>query len=425
LCIGLSLSWAACDEELPTIEEEDLFPLVARTVEVRLPFSQFGGELQTFGGFGATSALPVGIVARRFGGTLDARTLVRFGRYPTSATVRDTTGTSRSDTTLTFRGGQIRILVDTARVDGEGPITLAGGAIQAPWHPPSATWTQAVDTLEGALDWPEPGAGPVHPLGTVDWNPEEGDSVFLDVDSAMVAAWADTADLARGFRLSTDTEGARLRILSVSLVLETKPSVNPDTTVFLSVGAENLTFAYDPPPPVTENELRLGGAPSWRSTLELGLPEEIEPSPAFCAEVECPLRLDPEAVTFASLVLTSASIEAAFQPTDTLFMDVRPALAPDRLPKSPLGGPIVFGQPLPPDYFAEGEAAKVELPLTGFVRDLVRGETLRGDDAPTTLTFLSSFEPQALEYASFDGPGRPGEPFLRLIVTLSDRVILP
>ena len=100
-------------------------------------------------------------------------------------------------------------------------------------------------------------------------------------------------------------------------------------------------------------------------------------------------------------------------------------MVPDVLPKSPLGPSLsgIAGVLLAPEWFAPPGGHVVEVPVTGLVQDLLRGETADGDPVSTTVALLSTFEPLSIEYASFEGlgaapggPPRPGEPELRLIL---------
>ena len=421
----------ACDDELPTSVDGDLIPVDPVTVEVRIPWSAFASDLAVWGGYGSPRQLGHGILARDFEGTLDARTLARFTTIPRVASVRDTTGTVRPDSALTYVGGRLLLRFDTLASTADAPVTVSAGRTLHRWDVSSATWELAVDTLGVQDPWPEEGGGPVAPMGTAAWDPAEGDSALVELDSAMVAALTDTADVERGIRLSLETPGERLQVSGVSLRLDARPSINPDTVVQLTAIDRELTFIYAPFPEPPPEGVRVGGVPAWRTTFGVRLPETLSGPPALCAAVGCPLRLTPEAVSHAELVLTTRPTSpAAFQPTDTVRLDVRAVLAPERLPKAPLGGSFLAslgltGAPIPASAFAAGGARTVAVPLTPFVRALV-DEVEEGEDPPpSTLALLSVFEPISISFASFVGPGEAGEPYLRLLVTASDPVELP
>lgn len=415
---------SACEEELPTAEGGGLLPVSARTVEIRIPFEEFGREPRTFFGYGSASELGVGLVAREFFGA-DAHALLRFAGAPSGITVRDSTGAIVADSMLTFVGGRAVIRFDTLTAPGE-PVSLGAGALQSPWDVRSATWTRGVDTVGTQVSWPEPGAGPVTVLDTLTWDPGEGDSVVVEVDSALVNAWTDTTDESRGLRLVGHTPGSRLRVRSAVLRLETRPSVNPDTLVTTSVGLSGLTFVYDPLPTAPEGpQLRIGGVPAWRTVLGIELPERIdEPNPA-CAQLSCPFELTPEGVILAALVLETRPVAEPFRPLDSLAVEMRPVLAPERLPKSPLGARLSSGsEAIPPGAFGQGGARQVSIPVTTYVQDLIRGETAAGNPVSPTVALVSSPEPRSFGFGVFAGEG-DAPPFLRLILTLTDGVSLP
>lgn len=423
----------ACDDELPTSVDGGLIPVDPVTVEVIVPWSEFASGLRVWGGFGTPRQLGHGVLARAFEGSLDARTLVRFLNIPRVASVRDTTGTTRPDSALTFVGGRLLLRLDTLASTAEGPVTLAAGRILHPWDATSASWELAVDTFQVAEPWPEEGAGPVEPLGTTVWDPATGDTAFIELDSAQVALLTDTADVDRSIRFDVETPGVRLQVVSTALRLDARPSINPDTVVLVSATNRQTTFIYSPFPEPPPDGIRVGGVPAWRTVLDIDVPRVLHGPPELCAAVGCPVSLTPERVSHAELVLTTrATTPAAFQPTDTLRLDVRPVLAPDRLPKAPLGGSFLAslglgltGTPIPPEAFGAGGGRPVVVPITPFVRGRL-GEVEEGEEPPpSTIALLSLFEPLSISFASFVGPGGAGEPYLRLVITATKPVELP
>lgn len=424
--LALSVALTGCGDELPTSTDEELIPVDARTVEVRIPYEEFGHDFRILGGFGSAVELNQGVLANDHLGALNARTVSRFGVYPAGTAVRDTTGTTVADSMLTFVGGRVVATMDTVRRP-DGPVTIRAGALQASWHPPSVGWELAVDTVGRQEAWPEPGGGPVADLGTATWDPAAGDTISFPVDSATVAAWGDTALASRGIRLRLETEGERVDVRQLDLHLDIRPSVNPDTLVSLRVADQDLTFIYDPIPPPPADGMRVGGVPAWRSIFRVELPETLNGPDRLCETLGCPFALNEGSVSFAALVVTTGSSPEAFRPRRSLALDVRPVLSPGRLPKAPLGRSLVGGpgRELTPGSFDDGAAEEITVPMTQYVRDLLRGETRGGQDVPSTLAFLSALEPLSLSFATFAGPGSDGAPYLRLILTEDDGVTLP
>jgi hypothetical protein len=413
---------AACGERTPTALEDQQIPGQPISLEVQLPWSQFGSNFQVFGGFGSPSRLDEGIVASGFADTLDARTLLRFSAYPLTATIYDSNNNLRSVEDLTFHDGWVRVVVDPSASTATGPVTLALSALQSAWDPISATWDNAVDSVGDQRPWPEAGAGPVTPLSTALWTPGSGDSVEFHVDSTQIAAWGSEPDSMQGARIDLVTSGARLHLVDGGLILNTTSLTNPDTTLELSVSASRVTFVYDPPPPPPGGELRVGGAPAWRSTFNISVPTELNGPPELCAEVGCPFELQPQHVSYAALELTSSTTSAAYQPADSMGFDVRAVLDPSKLPKSPLSSSLASssrGYRFAPDVFGASAEKLVEIPITTYVRGYLAGPDASGRPPPSAIALLSAAEPAAFWYASFHGPGDPSEPVLKLILTVS------
>ena len=414
----------ACQEEIPTANKEDLIPVDPVTVEVRLPFAEFATNLRVFGGYGSPSELPYGVLANDYEGSLSARTLIEWWPFPTTAMVRDTTGTSRPDTSLVFVGGKMVVFVDTLSSQHEGPVELGIGTLTQPWHYASADWRVAVDTVGDRQPWEEEGAGPVLPMGTSVWDPTEADSVIFELDSTSVALWNDTTSAVQGVRIDALTEGVRLQAHTFRLHLTTRPSSNPDTLVDLVVQARWRTFVYEPLLEAPESGFRVGGVPAWRTVFDMDFPTVLDGPPELCQVVECPLALTPESVNAASLRLTTAPTQDGFRPSDTLRIDVREVLEPSRLPKSPLGISLggLFGTRVPPVYFGDSTGSTVEIPMANYVINLIQADTVGGGDLSSTMALLSAFEPLSLPFASFFGPGSPHEPEMRLILTVGGQV---
>lgn len=428
---------AACQEALPTAESEDLVR-AGLAIEVALPAQDFIERVRVYGGYGRTSELGGGFIAHRFGAGigpdgaedpgLEAATLLRFGRYPGVVTVNDTAGTSRPDSALTFLTARIVARFDTIGSVRPGPVAIQAHALTEPWDGVSANWEHAVDTVLHRVPWSSPGGGAVEEIGEAVWDPSEGDSLVITVDSARVAAWADSTDLSRGVRLATSVPGVRLQIRSSVMWLEARPSLNPDTLIQVLAGAEHTTFIYNPLPTAPRDGMRIGGAPAWRTVLDLDVPATLSGPPALCAELDCPVEITEDNVSYAALRLTTRTDRAAFAPSDTVSIDLRMVTVPDILPKSPLGPSLagLAGVILAPEWFAPPAGHVVEVPVTALVRALLRGEIADGDPVTNTVALLSAFEPLSIEYVSFHGlggaggaAGTAGAPELRMILNFA------
>ena len=422
------LAWG-CQEESPVGVGEGPLPGEPVTVQITIPWADFASNLEVFGGYGSPQDLGRGVLALQYQGVLEARTLLRMGAYPDTVTVRDSTGTLRPDAGLTFVGGRLVARFDTiASTNGDTPVTLVLGRVSEEWDAATASWDFAVDTINDQRPWSEPGAGPVVVVDTAQWNPADGDSVVFEVDSATIEAWSDPNDLSAGARIEIIDPGYRLRMNAASLRLDVLPDINPDTIVVVSAFTQNATFLYTPFPTPPPDGVRIGGAPAWRTLLDLTVPDVLDGFPALCGVVSCPHTLEPGQISYAALRLTSRATDPAFQPSDSVRLDVRPVLDRSAMPKSPLGESLIssaLGRAVAASAFGSAPGQTIEVPFTDFARDLLRGVDEDGFPPPSTLALLSVFEPFSISFASFDGPGSAGEPVLILVVTIGPPVELP
>ena len=430
LAVSVLAAAGACTEALPTVEREELVRSGFAT-EVILEYDEFASGARVYGGFGRASDLGAGFVALDFGAQpddgsvqegLEASSLLRFGRYPKAAQVLDTTGTTRPDSMLTFLSGRLVMRFDSlSSVHNDEPVEIVAHALTEPWHGATATWDYAVDSVGHREYWSVPGGGAVEEIGATTWDPETGDSIKIRVDSTWIAAWSDTTDFSRGVRVSTTTPGVRLRVASALLRLETRPSSNPDTIIQVPSSTENRTFIYAPAVTPPAKTLRVGGAPAWRTILDLDIPSVLNRPDELCDIVGCPVQITADHVSFAALRFTTRTGDRAFAPTDTLSLDLRSVLSPEILPKSPLGPSRAgrFGVLVPHEWFQPPAQVIAEIPVTGLVRDLLRGETVDGDPVSKTIAVLSIFEPLTVEYMTFDWAFSPAAPSLRIVLNFS------
>jgi hypothetical protein len=422
----------ACADEFPTATHPTT-PVDPVTFEVRLPWSAFASNLRVLGGFGSPAEAGTGLVAHQFGGELEARTLFRFPNLPRSASVLDSLGTTRTDTLLSFIGSNVIVRFDTTSATNTGPVFLRLDRVDGPWDVGSTTWELAVDSAAVRIPWPQPGGGPLVNFSSGSWDPVTGRESIMLLDSVETAFLRDTLQANRGLMLTLESTGHRLDVEEVVLQLQVVPSVNPDSVFFVDIESTQLTYIYTPAPDApAANELRAGGVPAWRSVLTLGLPATVAGTPAICARTSCPIQLTAERVNHAGLLLTTKPGDPVFLPTDTMEFEIRGVLAPEFLPKSPVASPLFVdtaglpaGTSILPSAFRQGSARVVELPITPLLRDLIAGVE-DGVFRPTpTVTLMEVLEPLSFSLGTFVGPGQPGEPVLRLVLTISDPVGLP
>ncbi|HET9948546.1 MAG TPA: hypothetical protein VFQ22_06470, partial [Longimicrobiales bacterium] len=337
------LAAAACQQDAPLAVDDSQLPREPVTARIELPWSEFGSNLEVYGGYGRPLDVNAGYLAHAHQGALEARTLLRFGPYPRSATVRDANGALRTDNDIWFYQGYVMLRFDTAASNPSGVVTIGLGATQVEWHPRSASWEAAVDTVGDVRPWPEPGGGPVTPITSNTWSATVEDSIQMFVDSATIAAWGDTLNVTRGARVELLTEGPRLRIREAALRLYARSEIDPDTTIFMSAAPPAMTFIYTPAPQPAPGQITFGGAPAWRTVMDVLPPTQVTGPPELCEAVGCPFTLGPQHVSYAALRLTTQSPDSAFRPQDSVAVDVRAVLSRASLPKSPMSASYLAG----------------------------------------------------------------------------------
>jgi hypothetical protein len=419
---------AACSEKSPSGPDDSLLPTEPVTVTLQVPWDEFAANLRVFGGFGEPGEMLTSVIARAYGG-MESRTLVKVGSFPESVQVRDTTGTLRSDTALTFFDAYMVVLFDTLTSTNTVPVTLEMSAMNETWDGGSVTWTNASNQPGAQRPWSQPGGGAVQPISTGVWDPTApGDSARLYLDSAAIARWSTEPDSTRGARIDLLDDGHRLVMVGAVLRLFVISSLRPDSLIVLSVPTTDGTFIFDPPAAAPSDGMRVGGVPSWRTVLDLNLQSTLTGPPQLCAAVACPFTLGPGNVTYAALALRSRRSEDAFRPTDSLAMEVRAVLSPASLPKSPLSSSLTRpgGTRVRPEVFGPAqEGSLVEVPITVFVQRLLAGPDEAGRPPSNTLALLATPEPSDFSFASFFGPGGATAPMLKLILTVSPPLELP
>lgn len=439
----LAASLAACKDQLPTSVDPKLLPVGPVSIEVRLPWSQFASSAKVFEGYGHATDGSGGFISNKYEGVVDSHLLYHFAAFPTSADVADSLGTTVTDDSLHVVGATFKLHLRSAAGSNGGPVVIGAARTLTHWDAQTASWDFAVDSAGSRQAWGEPGGGPVEPIGLTAWNPEvDGDSAVFVLDSAAVAGLVDTTLAERGVRITMETVGEQALGLALEVLLEVRPSVNPDTTVFLaSQLPTDFTFVYNPKPQPNTTGLRIGGIPSARTVISLALPETVPGNAEVCAVTTCPLELTGSRLNHATLVLTTRPSEKGFRPPDSLRIQAVEVLAPDVLPKSPLG-PSIFisasglatGAQVGGAAFVPGGSRRVEVPITPIVENLFNGATPTGETPSSTVALLSyrcieeagiCREPASIGFGSFAGVGEPGEPYLRLILTISDAVGLP
>ncbi len=378
--LGLAVvALAGCADENP-VGIGDLVPDDAvRTYEVILDASDFLTAETVIEGFARPSAHDYTIVAEDAGGVLDAHALVRF--RPWTVAYVDSAGASRSDPEPTLISGQIVARLDSALARPTEAVTLALYRTAESWDANTASWQFRVDTTGVREPWTDPGGTPGPLVSTATLEPG-ADSLVFAVDSATLAAWADTTDFSRGALITSQTPGARVRLDDFLLRFEARPSARPDTVVTDSATVLASTFVYDPPAEA-EGRLLAGGPRGWRTyvtllerldTVQVTVPCDSDPA-------GCGYRLGDVAINYAALQLQPVAPPAGYAPADSLIIYVRSVMGGGEipLPRAPVSNSVVGSATIAPDVLAGGDVDPVDLPITQAVRILTQDGSSDGE----------------------------------------------
>lgn len=414
----MACAGTGCTEKISTAPDLGFLQVNPRTAEVVIPFDDFVDEILVFGGHGSTADIDHGLVAVDHGG-LNARTLVLLGFYPTNS--------DQQPGTLIFSDGRIVIFFDTLRGIVDSPVDIEVFQVVEDWHPRSMTWDFAVDTAGEQRAWSQPGGGLTTLLGGATFRPAQGDSVSIPIDSATVVALGEVIDGRPSGLLVTGAEpGVFLQVVDVVLRLTSRTAQVPGQVFEETVVVFNLGFMFDPAPTAPLGWLRVGGTPSWRTVFTMSIPRLVTGTPEICGSVGCQVDLTEVEVNLAELVLTARQTQLAWQPQDTTRVDIRPVLNPELLPKSPLGDPVAaVPKGVPPEFFSVQAGTEVLLSLTSLVAQIFDTAAETGTVPVTSIALFTAPEPGLIGFASFEGPGGPGAPVLRLLYTVANPVGLP
>ncbi len=415
---GVAAFGLACGEKGPTEVGGGLLPDGAvRSYEVLLDPERYLVVDTSFAGYFEPNAAPYMVVAEDYEGALDAHAITQL-RVPRAIAVRDTQGVTRSDSLAQFFTGRLVITLDTARIDGEQPIEFELHALAEPFDPASATWTMRVDTGDVSLPWTDPGGTTTSLVSTATW--EGGtDSLIFEVDSATLALWRDTTT-ARGALIASATPDTRLRIGSLQLNADARPSIRQDTIVTVDITPTEFTFIFDPPIERTSSALRASGIPAWRTFLQLNKRLDTLSLPCAGGEVGCTVRLGDAAVAYAAFVLEPDGAPPGFLAEDSVQLLVREAIVSPSVPilRSPLGGVAgLMPRSLPAERF-EADQPPVELPITEYMRAVV-SDTTAGEAISDWLAILPVSEGARFGFVQF-APA----PRLRLVITTTSQLDL-
>lgn len=416
----LALAFVACTEEGPTEVGGGLVTGgELRTFEVVLEAAQFLVLDTAFAGYNVPVGSGYQVVANNFDGVLDAHALTRFVNLPDSQQVVQTGGATVWDRNLTYVGGQLTVVVDTLRSVAEGEVEVQLHRTLQAWDPGSATWTLAEDSGATPTPWQQAGGTRTAPLNARAWSAGQ-DSLLLPLDSATATALADAPESEQGLLLSMVGGQARLRIATMTLHADFRPSTRPDTVIRVLVPVNRRTMIYTPRPEPRASSPRVGGIEAWRTFLRFDADLADLVVPCGPAAPGCTLRLREAVVNRAELLLEPAPPPAGFTPTDSVSLTATTVLTPASVPlaRSPLAEVVNVVGGIPASAFRAGADTTVTVDVTRFMGPLVAG----GQEGDAPSPWMALFSPP--EGRRFGMGAFSGTPRLRLILTVATEVQL-
>lgn len=419
LAVAAGAPLSACGDETPTSVGGDIIEEGFRTFEVVLEAPEFLEADTTYDRLGSLIGLPFGLVARSFGDELFARTLFRI-TFPEQVTYEDADENSVTDSVFTVVGGTATVVFDSLG-DSTGPIQIEVVDVTESWHAGSVSWEQRFDTAGVSAPWQEPGGTTGQVLATATW--EAGDTLRIPLDSAAASVWTDSASAFHGGLVRSATDGTRLRIQALTFEFDVRPE-SADTIVPAGSMSQRAVVVTPEASAPDGTELRIGGAPTWRSVLLFRLLEDVQipcgPDTTGCTIPIRDVDVNLAALLLQPLTVTSRRIERPMR------IEGRAVLRAPGVPvsRSPLSN--AFGRmesALEPADFetTTGGNQRAVVPITDYVR---RNLNPVGDEAPIVwIALVAEAEPAipVFGYASFGSLQSSDPPRLRLVVTVPER----
>lgn len=426
LMVALGVSVAAgCTEEGPTSVGGELIGEGYRTYEVVLDADAFLQSDLTYTGLGSLNLAPFGIVARDFGGELDARTLLRV-RPPTQVTYENDAGTNVTDSAFTIIGGTLTLAMDSLAADRTRPVQVELVEVTESWEPATVSWELRSDTAEVGEPWAAPGGTTGAVLGSGLW--ASGDTLRIALDSTAAAVWADSAAAFHGGLIRSTTAGTRLVLDGLQFSFDVRPE-GADTVVSVASLVARANIATPEPGTPAAGELRVGGVPVWRTVFQFLPMEEVEipcaPMSTRCTTVPLSqVEVNQAALLLHPLPVPGRRIERPLRIEGRVVLRA-PGVPVERSPLSPTIGITESG--ISPALFTPGLADpdRVAVPVTTYLRQNLSPP--EGGDPVLWLALLAELEQAAplFGYAAFASLESDNPPQLRLVVTVPTEERLP
>ena len=417
ILLGLGVA-GACTDRLPTLSDPDRFPggAVPTTLDFTVEEGDFLVDSRVDPGITGVEDLPNHTIAEAFDGSLHAHLLAEFANFPDTISL----GTDRYGD-FTYLDGQLISVVPGNIPASHDNVSLSLWEIEQEWDPESASWQNASDGAEGAVQWATAGGTRGQFLGTANWvRPDEAasvDTLAWELSGTAIRRLAD--DEARGLMITVDTDGARMELPGILLQANIHPAVDSDTVVTRDIVASGQTFVFTPEPPVPGDRMSVGGIRSDRTTLHLSFdlalpgcsPADGQTGPP-CAAV----ALEDVSLNRVELLLDPVPVASGYRPVGPILMRVRRVLEPELGPLAPLGHLVDGGGVLlEEELFTAAGAGPAAIPLNAAV-----AVALEEDSRDIAIALLVEPEASNFGFSWFEL-----NPRLRFVYTLPQTPSLP
>jgi hypothetical protein len=418
---GLGGGLLACGDEDATGVGSSLIGPGVRTFEVVLDAEEFLQRDTTYDSFGRFRDAGFRLVADRFEGELDAHTLFQIFR-PFTVTYDVPDEGTRTDSLRAIRGAEVTLILDTI-ASSKGPVTVEVAPVTESWDAGTVTWTLRHDTAGVSEPWTTPGGTTGPTAGSAIWT--GGDTLVIQIDSADAAIWQDTAAARRGALIRPVTPDTRLRIRTVQFRFDVIPEADLDTALTAGSATRHMHIANPDQPPATQEELRVGGLPAWRTLLQFRSLRELVLDACGggvgTGDPACDVPIRDVSLNLATLLLSPAP-GGAYRVEAPIRIEGRAVLQAENVSvmRAPLTGPLgevadtisatLFTATPPP-------GASVAVPVTTYIRNLVTRDD-PDEVEPLWLALVALAEQATYGYTVFSSMESAAPPRLRLVVSL-------
>jgi hypothetical protein len=417
LLAAVTVGVAGCRDELPTFSG-DFFPGTQRTqtLELQLPLGDFLLGDTVFQGFTDARTLGALLTANGFGEAgagpqLHAHALTAFQFPDTVQYVRD--GTVYGDTVFSLTEATLVGVIDPLRSVYDQAVELQLWEAAEAWDT-LATWHLARGAAGEQQAWTEPGGTRGALLASLMLTPGDtlpGDTLRWALDSVAVNRLAG----AHGLVVTAAGAPSRIQFGFTRLDVSITPT-SIDTTLVQTLVPRALHYVFNPPFERPAGLWSVGGVRSYRTVLQLQLPDHLPACADPAGPGPCPtIPLGQVQLNQLAVLLTPHVQPDGYRVVSPVRLEARLITEPELGARAPLGPSVGSSESIPADAFARGDTTAALFLGPAFARRLVA-------DTARTGTIALTIEPEGRTFgvARFHRDAR-----LRIIYTIVPEPTLP